>query len=315
MRRPARHPTVRNRTTNMGSTTEIGLLLASVLVVAYVVAGFARTRVRQRREEDMVERLAGDEADAPPSVDRGRMDRRLRAAGLPGPAEAYLFAGSLVAAAVSLLLLGLLPAVPLIAVVGFALALYVEWEVVAGLARRRASRFEQQLIDAIDLMAGILDAGGSLTQSLRQAGSASEQPLRGEFEEAVNRLGLGMSIERALAQMVERYDGEGVRLFSQALAAKLEVGGELSPLLRSINETLRDRARLQRQLRAQLAGARLTAIVVVILPYVLAPVLAWLQPGWFAPLFTSLGSALLLLAVMLQIVGILWLWHILERER
>ena len=205
---------------------------------------------------------------------------------------------------------------PLVAVVGFALAIYLEWSAVAGLARRRAFRFEQQLVDAIDLMAGILDAGGTLTQSLRSAGSASEQPLRGEFEEAFSRLGLGMSIQRALAQMVERYDGEGVRLFSQTLAAKLEVGGELSPLLRLVTETLRDRARLQRQLRAQLTGARLTAIAVVILPYVVAPLLAWLQPGWFGPLFSgTLGPALLLIAVMLQIIGVLWLWHILEMER
>ena len=300
----------------MGSTAEIGVLLTAVLVLAYAGADFARNRMRQRREGEMVERLAGEKTKASPSVEHGRLDRRLRAAGLPGPAEAYLFAGSVLAAGASLLLLALLPAVPLVAVVGFALAIYLEWSAVAGLARRRAFRFEQQLVDAIDLMAGILDAGGTLTQSLRSAGSASEQPLRGEFEEAFSRLGLGMSIQRALAQMVERYDGEGVRLFSQTLAAKLEVGGELSPLLRLVTETLRDRARLQRQLRAQLTGVRLTAIAVVMLPYLVAPLLAWLQPGWLGPLFSgTLGPALLLMAVMLQIIGVLWLWQILEMER
>ena len=103
--------------------------------------------------------------------------------------------------------------------------------------------------------------------------------------------------------------------FSQTIAAKVDAGGELSPVLRSLNETLRDRSRQQRQVRAQLAGARLTAIAVVILPYLLAPLLAWLQPGWFGMLFSSnLGSAMLFIAVMLQIVGLLWLWHILERE-
>lgn len=299
----------------MRNSVELGIMAAAFLAVIYVVADFALNRMRQRREGEMVDRLAGETPEPPPTVDIGRMDKRLRAAGLPGPAEAYLFTGSLVAAAASIVLLGLLPAVPLVAAVGLALTLYLEWTAVAGLARRRANRFEQQLIDAIDLMAGTLYAGGTLTQSLRTAGEVSKQPLNGEFEEVFRRLALGMPTRRALAPMVESYDSEGVRLFSQTIAAKVDAGGELSPVLRSLNETLRDRSRQQRQVRAQLAGARLTAIAVVILPYLLAPLLAWLQPGWFGMLFSSnLGSAMLFIAVMLQIVGLLWLWHILERE-
>ena len=300
----------------MSSAIEIGVLLAALVLAGYLLADIVRRSLRQQREQEMVERLAGGQTNGTSNgVELGLMDRLLRAAGLPGPAEAYLFAGSLLAAAVSLALLGLLPAVPLVAIVGLALMLYVEWTAVSGLARRRATRFEQQLIDAIDLMAGSLYAGGNLTQSLRTAGSASEQPLRGEFLEAFNRLGLGMSTERALSQMVQRYDGEGVRLFSQTLAAKVEAGGELSPVLRSLNETLRDRSRQQRMVRAQLAGARVTAVVVVFLPYLLAPVLAWMRPGWFGPLFGStIGAALLFMAVMLQVVGLLWLWSILGKE-
>ena len=299
----------------MSNTIEVGVMLLALFAAAYLGSELVWHPVRQRREREMVERLAGDGADVQQPVEHGVMDRRLRAAGLPGPAEAYLFAGSLVAGGASLVLLALVPALPLIAVVGLALTLYLEWTAIAGLARRRATRFEQQLIDAIDVMAATLYAGGNLMQSLRSAAVASEQPLRGEFDEVGSRLTLGISIERALAQIVERYDGEGVRLFSQTLAAKIEAGGELAPVLRSLNETLRDRARQLRQVRAQLAGARLTAVAVVVLPYLLAPLLAWLQPGWLTVLFNnSLGSALLFLAVLLQVVGILWLWHILEKE-
>ncbi len=300
----------------MGNTVQLIVLAAAILVLLYFLVDYTRGRTRQQREADLLERLSGHEpAEAVPSEARNAMDRRLRAAGLPGPAEAYLFAGSLVAAAASLLMLVLLPAIPLIAVLVLVLVLYLEWTVVAGMARRRSTRFEEQLIGAIDIMVVTLDAGGNLTQALGNAGTASDPPLRGEFAEALNRLGLGMSIRRALTQMVERYDGEGVRLFSQTLAAKLEAGGELSPLLKSLNETLRDRSRNQRMIRAQLAGAQITAAAVVALPYLLAPLLLWLVPGWFNPLFGgNLGPALLFIAVMLQIVGILWLWHIFQKE-
>ena len=93
----------------MSNPVEIGILLAALIAAAYLVADVAWHGMRQRREGEMLERLPGDTAGAPPPVESGRMDRRLRAAGLPGPAEAYLFVGSLVAAAVSLVLLGLLP--------------------------------------------------------------------------------------------------------------------------------------------------------------------------------------------------------------
>jgi len=299
----------------MRSYVEFALFVAAVATVILIVSEFFRSRLRVRREAEMVASLAGDVPEEPTTIDMGRLDRRLRAAGLPGPSEAYLFTASLIAAAVSFVLLGLLPALPVVAALGLALTLYAEWTAVAALARRRARRFEQQLVDAIDLMAGTLQAGGNLTQSLRSAGDASPQPLRGEFGEAFRRLALGMSIRRALAQMVESYDCEGVRLFSQTLTAKLEAGGELAPVLRALNETLRDRLRQQRQVRAQLAGARLTAVAVVILPYLLAPILQWMQPGWFTMLFaSSFGTSLLFIAVMLQIIGLLWLWHILEKE-
>ena len=79
--------------------------------------------------------------------------------------------------------------------------------------------------------------------------------------------------------------------------------------------TLRDRWRQQRQVRAQLAGARMTALVVIVLPYIVAPVLAYLQPGWFQTLANlPLGPSILFFAVMIQLTGALWIWRILARE-
>jgi Flp pilus assembly protein TadB len=67
--------------------------------------------------------------------------------------------------------------------------------------------------------------------------------------------------------------------------------------------------------RAHLAGARLTALGVVALPYVLALLLTRLQPAWFSTLFNnSVGPTLLFLAVMMQLAGVLWLWRILASE-
>lgn len=300
----------------MSSTVEAVVLLLSLVAVIYLSADLLRGRMRERNEREILDRLA---PDAPTTiivpVEAGLVERKLRAAGLKGPAEAYVFAVSLLAAGVSVLLLRVLPALPLVALIGFAFALYLPWTAVNEWGKHRARNFERLLIEAIDLMSGALFAGSNLTQALRSAGSVAEEPVRGAFHEIDRRLTLGMPLHRAMGHMIDAFDGEGVRLFTQTLAAKSQAGGDLAPVLRSLNETLRDRWRQQRQVQAQLAGARISATAVAALPYLFAPVLVWMRPDWFKTLIDHpLGAPLLFFAVLLQMIGILWLWRILSRE-
>jgi tight adherence protein B len=299
----------------MTSTVEGGVFLAAILMTAYLAADPIRFRLRRRWEREHVGHIAADEPETLPGPRRGPIARRLKAAGLSGPPEAYLFAVSVLSGISSLVFLRLLPAFPPAALIAGVLALYLPWALLNELVRQRARRLEHQLIDAIDLTAGTLQAGGNLPQALRGAASASRQPLRGELEQALQGMAVGMPIDRAFGGIADRYASEAARIFAITLAAKIRVGGDLVPMLRSLSETLRDSWRQQRQVRAQLAGARLTAIGVVALPYVLAVVLVWLQPGWFTTLFNNnVGTTLLFLAVVMQIGGIVWLWRILARE-
>jgi tight adherence protein B len=293
------------------------LLTAAVAAVAVLARGPIRGYQRQRAEQEHAARLAGERADTAPRRGPRPLSGggRLRAAGLAGPPEAYWFGTSLLSGVVSLALFRALPAFPVAALIGGVLALYVPWAVIGEMARRRALRFEHQLIDVIDLTAGALQAGGNLVQALRVGSSAAKQPLKGEFDEAFQAISVGMPVERAFGAIAERYDSGGVRLLTLTLAAKLQTGGDLAPVLRSLNDTLRDRWRQQRQVRAQLSGARTTAVGAVILPYLVAPALSWLQPGWFDVLFVDpMGPPLIFLAVALQVVGMLWIWRILTRE-
>lgn len=299
----------------MTGLVEIGLLLVALALIGFALAGPVRVYLRDRAEQEHVRQLSGEEPDELAERGRTMFARRLSAAGLPGPPEAHLFAVSVMSALVSMALLRLLPDFPVAALVGGAFAMYLPWMVVTQVARKRANRFERQLIDVIDLTSGTLQAGGNLLQALRNGSVSAKQPLKGEFEDALRAVSVGMPMDRAFGRIADRYDSSGIKLFTLTLAAKIQTGGDLVPLLRSLNETLRDRWRQQRQVRAQLSGARMTAIGAVILPYVLAPVLAWMQPGWFGVLLADpIGPPLLFLAFLLQMIGVLWLWRVLARE-
>ena len=95
----------------------------------------------------------------------------------------------------------------------------------------------------------------------------------------------------------------------------MSIGIPATGTLKSLNETLRDRWRQQRQVQSQLAGARVSGLAIAALPYLFAPALIWLRPDWFRTLVEHpLGMPLLFAAVLLQLVGLLWLWRILSRE-
>lgn len=301
----------------MPEAAEMVLLVAALLVVIVLSVEALRAWRRRQRETGHVQRLAGAESGRRATTARplAALSRRLSAAGLGGPPEAYLLAVAGVAAVISLGLSVPFPDLPAVSLAGALLAVYIPWVSVEALARRRAQRFEQQLTGAIDLMSGVLQSGGTLLQALSAAAGASELPLRFEFEEAARRIGVGMPLRRAFSRMREQFDSEGVRLFVLTTAAKAEAGGQLNPVLQALNETLRDRWRQQRQVRAQLAGSRLVTAAVVAMPYLLAPVLNWMQPGWFDVLLSHpLGPTLIALAVMFQMTGVLWMWRILSRE-
>lgn len=245
----------------------------------------------------------------------GPIGRRLVRAGVGGPPEAHFFVVASFAVLVGLQVLDWLPEVPLASVIATVLVGYLPWAALGEAGRLRANRLEEHLANALRVAAGTAEAGASLTQALSSAAVVSPPLLRRELEQVLSRLTLGASPSDAMAPLQERFDSEGVRLVTLALAAKARVGGPLAPLLTAIADTLGDRLRHQRQVRAQLSGARYSAVAMMLLPYAAAPIVVWLQPGWFDALRTStLGNLALFVAILAQAVGMLWIWRILSRE-
>jgi Flp pilus assembly protein TadB len=164
-------------------------------------------------------------------------------------------------------------------------------------------------------MVGSLEAGENPTQAFASAAEASRSLVRREFREVARRLTLGMHIRRALRRIIEGYDSEGVRLFTQTLIAKWEVGGDLIPIVESVARVIRERLKVSLHLKSQLAGARISSVMIALIPYALVPFFLWQRPESLERLLDHpLGPTLLTLAVLLQIIGFLWLRRLLRIE-
>ncbi len=205
--------------------------------------------------------------------------------------------------------------VPVLAVLSGLLSVYIPWTAIRQFRQWRALRFEQDLVDAVDLMAAALEAGENTSQALVSAAEGCEGSGRRELREIAHRLDLGMSIERALQRVHRKYPVEGVRLFVQSLIAKWYAGGDLAPVLRAIARIMRDRLSIRLRTRSELAGAQASALLLALLPYVLIVAFVLAAPFWIDSIVQHpSGPALLLFGVLLQLLGFVWLWRVIRVE-
>lgn len=279
-----------------------------VLMLADVVRDTAR-RNRLEGEIDGVERrdlAAGEELER--SKRDSTLRRRLNAAGLPiSPLVFVVVLGILVAVA-GIEVWGLFGGAWVPAVVSMIAVYYLIQGTLREIGRLRSIKFEEKLVDSVDLLVVALRAGENPERALQSASDASSQPVRREFGETVNRLQVGMPVRRAFGRMRERYDSEGVRLFVNTLNAKWKAGGDLAPVLQKVSRIMRERLRYRLRIQSQMAGARLAALVVAIAPYVIVLGFHLMHPNWLRALFTHpLGPPALMTAIFLQILGFLWL--------
>lgn len=226
----------------------------------------ARARVRRR-----VRRLAPPRAGPMErALDRSaygrRLARRLRAADVPWSAPAFVrlvLGAALVGAAFAVLWVGP-PAGP----VGF-----LAGGLAPGLALRRrlaqrSARVVAQLPEALACVAAAMRAGASLPQALVAAAEEAEAPLRDLLAGTCRDLDSGVPQDQAIERFAQRCAVPGAVLAARALRIGRFAGGAVPQVLDEVVETLRDRDRLSRELRAGTAQARVSATVVAALPVV-----------------------------------------------
>jgi Flp pilus assembly protein TadB len=173
---------------------------------------------------------------------------------------------------------------------------------------RRRAAFGDQLDDSLSLLAGSLRAGHSLLRAVDSVSQDVESPSKEEFARVVNETRIGRDLGDALNLTAARMRSEDFRWIAEAVAINQEAGGNLSDVLDQAGRTIRERNEIRRQVKALSAEGRMSALVLLALPVGVFLLVSLFRPGYFAPLFTSvLGIAAVVAAVILMIVGSLWM--------
>lgn len=202
-----------------------------------------------------------------------------------------------------------------VGVIVVALAVMIPLAIVDGRIGARRRAFEEQLPDVLNLIAGALRAGWGLQQSIDLVVEQMAPPVSQEFARAQTEIRLGRPVEEALDTVACRTQSEDFSWAVTAIGIQRDVGGNLAEVLDLVAATIRDRGALKRQLSGLTAEGRLSAWILLVLPFVLIGMLSVVNPGYIATLFaTGPGIVMLVLGAVLLLVGAIWLRNIVTIE-
>jgi tight adherence protein B len=173
------------------------------------------------------------------------------------------------------------------------------------LRKRRWRQLEKQLPDALQVLAGGLRAGTSLTAAIVLLVREAEAPIAQEFDLLLREQRIGVALDQALENMNRRLPLPSLTLVVSALRIASATGGGLAETLERAAHTLRNTLAMEDKIRALTAQGKLQAIVVGALPLLLVFVLAQMEPEAMSLLWnTRIGWATITIVVLLETFGI-----------
>jgi tight adherence protein B len=131
---------------------------------------------------------------------------------------------------------------------------------------RRMKRFNQGLPDAVELIARALRAGHSLSAAIEIVGQEAVEPVRTEFREVYRQQNFGLPQRDALLQLARRVPSSDLQFVVTAMLVQRETGGNLVDILDRTVAVVRDRIRIEGEIRIYTAQGRLTGVILATLP-------------------------------------------------
>lgn len=172
--------------------------------------------------------------------------------------------------------------------------------------RRRFRLFIEQLPEALEMIVRSLQAGHSFSSALQAIATEMPDPVAREFGKAYEEQNLGLSMKVALENLAERVPIMDLKLCVTAILIQREVGGNLSEVLANISHTIRERFRIQGEIRVKTAQARLSGYIVSALPFILFFWINAANPKYLQSLYDHpMGVYILGAGIVMQIIG--WL--------
>ncbi len=178
---------------------------------------------------------------------------------------------------------------------------------------KRFAAFEEGLPDALDSICRALRAGHPFNETLRLVAEEHKGPVAHEFGLTFADINYGNDVRRAMLGLLERMPSMTVMMLVTSILIHRETGGNLTEVLERLSSLIRGRFRFQRKVKTLSAEGRMSAWVLVAVPFVLAAVIMLTTPEYMPVLIKDpMGQKLIMWAFGAMLVGIFWIRKIIR---
>jgi tight adherence protein B len=193
---------------------------------------------------------------------------------------------------------------PAIAWASLIIGAFLPYSFVSYRRQKRFEKIEELFPEAIDTLARAVRAGHAFTTALEMIANEISEPLASEFRKLFEEQKFGMPVRDALMNLTARVPLVDIKFFVTAVMLQRETGGNLAEILDNLSYVIRERFKIQRQVKVHTAQGRLTMLLLMAMPPVVVAILYIFSPDFVHPLFYDpIGHALLVASIALQTVG------------
>ncbi len=181
-----------------------------------------------------------------------------------------------------------------------------------GYLNRRATKqrelFAEQLTDTLGILGGSLRAGRGFPQAIDLVAQEAPSPTAEQFRRVGFEVQVGRDMTDAMLSVAHRMKSKDFEWVAKAVDINRELGGDLTELLDTIADTIRERRRIARMVKAISAEGRASGWVLIILPFFVFAFAWWRMPENTSLMFTTaIGQAMLIGALVAMVVGHFWI--------
>jgi tight adherence protein B len=224
------------------------------------------------------------------------LEARLRSAGLGISVRTFWLVSAGLGLSLSVMMLAV-HATPLIALAaGFVGGLGLPRWAIGVLSKRRIKKFSEEFPNAMDVIVRGIKSGLPIHDCLKVIATESPQPLANEFQNLIENMGMGLTIEQGLEKIYVRMPVSELRFFTIVLAIQSKTGGNLAEALGNLSAVLRARKLMREKIKAMSGEAVASAAIIGALPPAIMLLVLMVTPSYMMPMFTDQRGHMMLLA-------------------
>jgi tight adherence protein B len=179
----------------------------------------------------------------------------------------------------------------------------------------RRDALEVQTGDVMTALSATVKSGMTLEESIAEIATNMRPPVSQEFALIKDRIDAGQTIVSALRAADRRLEAPRLGLILQSIIVSQERGGRLASLMDQLSEAMREIQRVEERIKTETSGLRLSARIMVFIPFVICGFLYLAEPSQVTMLFTTpIGNAILVLAIVMDIAAFRMMQKIIDLD-